>query len=95
VYQNGQLLARKVVRVNDPLTVAGYIPRERLPAGPGHLEAPIGRLAPVGRTGRPDRHGRQRALHDDGHPGTPLGLQLELRTDARPASRRSSPSRTG
>ena len=24
VYQNGQLLARKIVRVNDPLTVAGY-----------------------------------------------------------------------
>jgi cytochrome c biogenesis protein len=36
VYQNGQLLARKVVRVNDPLTVAGYTFHEN-----GYRPAPV------------------------------------------------------
>jgi cytochrome c biogenesis protein len=83
VYQNGQLLARKVVRVNDPLTVAGYTFHENgyRPAPVISIKAADGSLlwdGPVALTDTADNA----PYTTMGIPGTPLGLQLELRTDA-------------
>ncbi len=83
VYQNGQLLARKVVRVNDPLTVAGFTFHENgyRPAPVISIRAADGSLlwdGPVALTDTAD----DAPYSTMGIPGTPLGLQLELRTDA-------------
>ena len=83
VYQNGQLLARKIVRVNDPLTVAGYTFHENgfRPAPVLSIRAADGSLlwdGPVALTDTADNA----PYTTMGIPGTPLGLQLELQSDA-------------
>jgi len=83
VYQNGQLLARKIVRVNDPLTVAGYTFHENgfRPAPVIEIRAADGSLlwnGPVALTDTADNA----PYTTMGIPGTPLGLQLELQSDA-------------
>ena len=87
VYRDGQLLARKIVRVNDPLTVGGFTFHEN-----GYVPAPVltirnsdGSLlwqGPVALTQTLDG-----SPYDTmGVPGRDLGIRLLLRTEANGAA---------
>ena len=60
VYRDGQELARKVVRVNDPLSVAGYTFHQNgFRPAPDLIDPGRQGSGPVGRSGRADRCGRR------------------------------------
>jgi cytochrome c biogenesis protein len=82
VYRDGQLLARKVVRVNDPLTVAGFTFHEN-----GFRPAPLltvrgsdGSVLWDGPVALTDTLSDGTPTVSMGVPGRDLGLQLLLRT---------------
>ena len=69
VFQDGQEIARKTIRVNDPLVDRWlHLPPERLRAGTAPRHPRYRGQAAVGRPGPPDRLGRGLALRDDGRP---------------------------
>jgi cytochrome c biogenesis protein len=79
VYQNGQLLARKTIHVNDPLEVAGYVFHQNSfgPAETLEIHDPAGKLvwhAPVIMAG--DLAGRPQGFLTI--PGSTVGLLLVL-----------------
>ena len=80
VFQNGAEVARKTIRVNDPLGAGGHLPSERVRPGAapdreGRVEALLGRQGPHARLGR------RRAYETMAVPGRDLGLQLLLGRD--------------
>ena len=67
VYQNGPEIARKTIRVNDPLVGRRlHVPPERVRAGAAPRDPRHGGRPAVGRAGPADRVGGRRAVRDDG-----------------------------
>jgi cytochrome c biogenesis protein len=82
VYRDGELLARKVVRVNDPLTVAGFTFHENgfRPAPVLTVRASDGSILWDGPVALTDTLSDGTPSVSMGVPGRDLGLQLFLRT---------------
>jgi len=82
VYQDGQLLARKVVRVNDPLSVAGFTFHENgyRPAPVLHITGSDGSVLWDGPVALTDTLADNTPSVTMAVPGRDLGLQLNLRT---------------
>jgi cytochrome c biogenesis protein len=83
VYQDGRQIARKTIRVNDPLNAGGYVFHQNTfgPAADLRITAPDGRLAWRG----PILLAGQVAGSPQGFitiPGSPIGLALVLTRDA-------------
>ena len=97
VYQDGQEIARKTIRVNDPLSVGGYTFHQNGFGPAPHLVRPRrGGRAAVGRAGADDRCRRRAAVRDRWRcPGRDIGLQLLLDRAADGTRHRARRSRTG
>ena len=81
VYQDGQEIARKTIRVNDPLSVGGlHVPPERVRAGAAPRRPRRGRASRCGTRPVPADRCRRRTCRTGScrFPGRDLGLQLLL-----------------